>query len=128
MVMRLLLSKMSVRPRAVFRLGRRRLRQVLGIDPVHHVELVCPTVRLGSEYGGWTIRPDRLESSSIVYSFGVGEDVSFDLALIARFGATIHAFDPTPRSSAWVMAQRLPSAFVFHEWGIANFDGLTTFY
>lgn len=100
----------------------------MGLDPVHRVELVCPRLHLGSDYGGWTIQPDLLDSTSIVYSFGVGQDVSFDLALIERFGLTVHAFDPTPRSSAWVRAQQLPKAFVFQESGLADFDGFATFH
>jgi FkbM family methyltransferase len=35
---------------------------------------------------------------SVVYSGGVGEDASFDLALIDRTGCEVWAFDPTPRA------------------------------
>ncbi|HEX7718479.1 MAG TPA: hypothetical protein VF389_01635, partial [Woeseiaceae bacterium] len=46
--------------------------------------------------GGWWFHPDTLHIDSIVYSFGIGEDVEFDLFLIERFGLVVHAFDPTP--------------------------------
>jgi FkbM family methyltransferase len=64
----------------------------------------------------------------LVYSFGVGEDVSFDLELIRRFDVQLHAFDPTPRSIEWLKTQELPSAFKIHEYGIADFDGTCEFF
>ncbi len=48
---------------------------------------------LGSAYGGWTIPTDLLGASPLCYCVGAGGDISFDLALIERFGATVRAFD-----------------------------------
>jgi FkbM family methyltransferase len=62
-----------------------------------------------------------------VYSFGVGEEISFDRELIHRFGVTVHAFDPTPRSIQWVQTQTVPNHFVFHPYGVAAQDGLRQF-
>lgn len=84
-------------------------------------------LRLGSEYGGYAIIPDLLSSESIVYSFGIGEDASFDLELIERFGCSVHAFDPTPRSLAWVSSSTLPAQFVVHAFGLAATDGMASF-
>lgn len=83
--------------------------------------------RFGTDYGGYFVRTEQLCADSIVYSFGLGEDVSFDLALIERFGCTVHAFDPTPRSIEWVKRQKLPERFVLHEVGLADFDGTASF-
>ena len=80
------------------------------------------TLRLGSDYGGWTVLPGLLDSGSVVYSVGVGRDVTFDLALIERFGCTVHAFDPTPHSRDWVATQSLPREFVFHLLGLGDKD------
>ena len=77
---------------------------------------------LGSDYGGWTIIPDLIDSQSVVYSVGVGNDITFDAALIARFGCVVHAFDPTPVSRGWVARQVLPAGFEFHPVGLANKD------
>jgi FkbM family methyltransferase len=85
-------------------------------------------VELGSDYGAWPVIPSRLPERPLVYSFGVGEDASFDLGIIDKFGATVHAFDPTPRSSAWVARQSLPAQFVFHPVGIGGEDGTAEFY
>lgn len=54
-------------------------------------------VRLGSEYGGWWVPRDVLESGKIAYCAGVGEDVTFDRELAER-GLEVWSFDPTPRS------------------------------
>lgn len=81
----------------------------------------------GSAYGGYAVALEGLSPESIVYSVGVGEDVSFDLGLIAKIGAHVHAFDPTPRSIRWVEAQALPDKFHFHPYGIAAHDGTVRF-
>ncbi|MEI6149585.1 MAG: FkbM family methyltransferase [bacterium] len=79
--------------------------------------------RFGSAYGGWNVNTDRVESSSVVYSFGVGDDASFDLSLIERYGCRVHAFDPTPKALEWVQAQHFVDKFVLHEFGLADVDG-----
>ena len=84
--------------------------------------------RFGSQYGGWDVAVDYINANSVIYSFGVGEDVTFDIELINRFGVTVHAFDPTPKSIDWVHGQNFPNNLVFHEYGIADFDGEINFY
>src|ERR1019366_5457702 len=83
--------------------------------------------RFGSHYGGWDVVGEPLGKNSVVYSFGVGEDASFDIALIERFGMDVYAFDPTPKSIAWARSQNLPSQFTLYEYGIADFDGNISF-
>jgi FkbM family methyltransferase len=85
-------------------------------------------ITLGNKNAAWTIHPDTLKKESVVYLFGVGNDISFDLAIIKQFGLTVHAFDPTPKSVLWIKAQQLPVQFIFHEIGLAAFDGQTKFY
>jgi FkbM family methyltransferase len=68
-----------------------------------------------------------LNSASVVYSVGVGEDISFDLELIRRFGVHVDAFDPTPRSIAWLETQVLPPGLTVHPFGVADFDGYCRF-
>lgn len=91
-------------------------------------DLAVQTLRLGSGYGGWDILPDELPPGAVVYAFGVGEDASFDVALIERFEVTVHAFDPTPRSIEWVARQGFPERFVMHPYGVAAFDGDVAFH
>ncbi|WP_185245026.1 FkbM family methyltransferase [Citrifermentans bremense] len=92
-------------------------------------ELSCPTLTLGDpSYGAWTFCPQGLTPGGIVYSFGVGEDISWDLAIIEKYGVAVHAFDPTPRSAEFVKRQSLPGEFVFHPYGLADYDGTALFY
>ena len=69
-----------------------------------------------------------LGPQSAVYSVGIGRHVGFDVELIGRYGLTVHGFDPTPVSVAWVREQNLPAGFVFHEYGVAAHDGTARFY
>jgi FkbM family methyltransferase len=81
---------------------------------------------LGSDYGGYVVNSHGIGPQSVVYSFGIGEDVSFDLAMVERFGVTVHAFDPTPRSIEWF--RRLsPPGVVLHEYGLHDYDGKVRF-
>lgn len=106
---------------------KRGLRVLLGKDLYQGVQCKVATETHGSEYGAWVVHPDMLDANSVVYSFGVGEDISFDLALIEHYGLTVHAFDPTPKSIAWVKEQVLPERFIFHPFGIADYDGVASF-
>lgn len=58
--------------------------------------------KIGSRYGGWVVPTRLMASDWICYCGGVGEDITFDLGLIERFGCEVFAFDPTPRSIAHV--------------------------
>jgi hypothetical protein len=58
-------------------------------------ELLC----LGIAYGGWIIPVDAgLTADSMCYSAGVGEDISFDCALVERFHCQVRVIDSTPRA------------------------------
>lgn len=81
------------------------------------------TSYLGSTYGGWVVSTEKVAPGDIVYSFGVGTDISFDLEMISKHDATIFAFDPTPKSHDWIQTQSVPEAFHYFDYGIAEFDG-----
>ena len=55
--------------------------------------------KLGTEYGGWYIPTlAMLDESSIIYSAGVGEDISFDLLISEKYNSHIFLIDPTEKS------------------------------
>lgn len=89
-----------------------------------------PEIRIDKlNKGGWLFYPDTLSSESVVYSFGVGEDIDFDLILIDQFDLAVHAFDPTPSTVNWLSAQSgIPEKFDFHPWAVTNSDGVITLY
>jgi FkbM family methyltransferase len=86
--------------------------------------------RFGSDDGacGYRLDESLVSPRAVVYSLGIGEDISFDLSVMARFGGEIHAFDPTPRVASWLAAQSLPPGFHFYPTGIAGHDGLELFH
>lgn len=59
-------------------------------------------VRLGSDYGGWWVPLDLIDSSSICYLVGAGEDISFDTSLCEKTQCVVRIVDPTPRAIAYV--------------------------
>ena len=55
--------------------------------------------KLGTNYGGWIIpKNNELNDKSIIYSVGVGEDISFDLLLQCKYNSNIILIDPTLRA------------------------------
>ena len=55
--------------------------------------------KLGTEYGGWYVPIDiKLDENSIVYSAGVGEDISFDLLISNKYNSNIILIDPTQKA------------------------------
>jgi FkbM family methyltransferase len=58
----------------------------------------------------WTIVTRGLHRDAVIYSGGVGEDITFEQELIRRFGVKIHIFDPAPVAARTV--------------ALANTDGL----
>ena len=56
-------------------------------------------IRLGTNYGGWILPSDNiLQSNSIIYSAGVGEDISFDIKLQSKYDCSIYLIDPTKKA------------------------------
>lgn len=96
--------------------------------PLHVPELSLSYEVLGTEYGGWPLLGHQTPSGALIYSFGVGEDISFDIAAIEHRGCVVHAFDPTPRSQAWIQNANIPGDFHFHPIGISNQDGEAEFF
>jgi len=108
---------------------KKRIKKALGLELSYTPEVDCPHKEfLGTEYGGWSICPEKIRPGSILYSLGVGEDISFDLAMIDKYQVQIYAFDPTPVSIEWIRNQKLPEQFHFFDYGIASFDGTAMFY
>lgn len=92
------------------------------------LKAICNTKCFGSDYARYCVCADTVTERSIVYSFGVGEDIEFDLAMIREFAVDVFAFDPTPKSVRWIQSQQLPREFKFFQFGIADFDGVAEFF
>lgn len=88
----------------------------------------CPFQWFGNGYGGFYVCPIFINQNSVVYSFGIGEDLSFSLGLITTFQCRVYGFDPTPRSIEWVQQQKLPETFYFTGVGIDKVSGRVRFF
>ncbi len=110
--------------KSILRKFRNRLRRVglkTKVIPYDGVRF------FGTEYGGFSVISEGLSSDSIVYSFGIGEDISFDIELINEFGCKVIGFDPTPKSLKWLENQTLPEGYSYQPVGLAAYDGVMTF-
>lgn len=86
------------------------------------------TLRLGGE-AGWTIPKGALNSESVCYCVGCGEDISFDLKLIKEYACPIFAFDPTPRAIAYVKKNTVGiTNYHLTEIGIWETEGTVKFF
>lgn len=109
-----------------------RVKRIIGASQGQNHDL-APEVRLkkkrfGTFYGGWVIASSALpKRDPLVYSFGLGEDISFDLEMIETYGAIVHGFDPTPTQVDWGKQRNLPDTFHFHPIGLAGRDGTVSF-
>ena len=79
-------------------------------------------VWLGSPSGGAYVDVRRLGPDSVVYSFGIATEISFDRAIIEATGCQVWGFDPDPRSTQWLHApeRHVPEQFHFSELALAT--------
>ena len=96
---------------------------------VMHKPTLCISQKwIGNQYGGFYVHTDALHAQSIVYSIGIGEDISFDQELIKTIGCPVFGYDPTPKSIAWVTKNMNDRQFKFFDFGIAKVSGKQSFY
>jgi len=116
---------MSLRDR--FRIVKRRVGALVGLDVYQRPQCTVATERFGRAGGRWSLALDGVGPGSVLYSLGVGTEISFEEAVIQRFGLTVHAFDCTPVALEWAAARPLPRGFVLHPFGVADYDGWARF-
>jgi len=115
---------------SLLRRTTKKIGQILGLELDYRVEVECVGKdSLGSKkHWSWCICPEGISRSSIVYSLGVGRNISFDIAMIEKYQLHVYAFDPTPHSIEWVKSRTVPEHFHFFDYGIASFDGTAMLY
>jgi FkbM family methyltransferase len=82
----------------------------------------------GTEYGGWTILKDSLNRESVIFSFGIGNDISFDLSIIDKYECNVYGFDPTPGVKEWIHSKSFDSRFILTPIALSDSDGFLEFY
>lgn len=91
-------------------------------------DISCQNKFLGSAYGGWWMAQTDFTTEDIVLSFGLGEDISFDLGIIENYGCQVYGFDPTPKSITYLKSLSLPSNFILKEYGLGAKDDMADFF
>jgi FkbM family methyltransferase len=110
-----------------YRHARVKVKQALLVEPAVPLQVRRSLEYHGDEYCGWSIPANSLRADSVVVDVGLGENVSFSLSLISRYGCKVHGFDPTPRAIEYV--ERLaPRNFELHEYGLGTESREGTFY
>ncbi|MDR0962703.1 MAG: FkbM family methyltransferase [Mediterranea sp.] len=100
-----------------------------GKSPFPYLYKECVPVRwAGNQYGGFYICPDGLTETSVIYSFGIGEDISFDMECMRQWGCRVYAFDPTPKSIQWLKQHAPGEHFCFMPYALGTETTTTTFY
>lgn len=82
----------------------------------------------GSGYGGFYLDKSLLGTTTNLFSFGVGEDISFDLSVSKEGIQNVFLFDPTPKSIEFIKASNLPANFHFYPIGISDEDEQAVFF
>lgn len=72
------------------------IKKMLGIHPQSNVKPLQNLSYYGSERCGYLVPDHFLNSESIVYCVGAGEDISFDTELKMKFDSRVYIFDPSP--------------------------------
>lgn len=86
---------------------RNFIRKIEGTNSHLKIDIKCNHLWYGNTYGDFFVCPLLLNENSIIYSFGIGEDMSFDNVTSMNHNCHVFCFDPTPKSVDWVKRQNL---------------------
>jgi FkbM family methyltransferase len=84
-----------------------------------------PTIlELGSDYGGWALPGEAIDASWTCYLVGAGGDVSLELELVSRYGASVRSFDAVADFVESALSDAgEPRLFSAHHAAVAVTDG-----
>tara|TARA_B100000674_G_C37898186_1_gene942371 strand:+ start:792 stop:1655 length:864 start_codon:yes stop_codon:yes gene_type:complete len=79
--------------------------------------------------GNYLIKANLLSSKSIIYSFGIGENLGFEKKVAEKFKCLVHCFDPTSLAKNFMEREKYDKNLIhFQPYGIWNKDGKIKFY
>lgn len=86
-----------------------------------------PVIRLG-DVCAWSFCEEGLNAQSKILCAGAGNDISFEAALIKRYGCQVVLLDPSPTGSATVRREAIPGDQLhFMPIGLAGREGVLNF-
>tara|TARA_A100000164_G_scaffold373704_2_gene405424 strand:- start:653 stop:1441 length:789 start_codon:yes stop_codon:yes gene_type:complete len=102
------------------------LKRLIGVEiwVKNDIKILCE----GQGPAGWNYYKKNIGKNSIIYVFGVGDDISFELDFIAKNQSKIFAFDPTPYSIEWLKSQEVSDNFIFYPWAVSGKDKMISLY
>lgn len=106
----------------IIRLAKASLRRF--IDSFYCRKL--PSKKNIGSADNWFILTDRI-NDAVVYSGGVGKDITFEMALANEYAAKIFLFDPSPTGNETISSLKLPSNVRYYSMGLAGSDGVSSF-
>lgn len=109
---------MSLRRHRLFKAAKLAAKRLVGRELRIRKDVRLPT----QDLGGWPCWVDGLPERPAVLSAGIGSDVGFERALVERYNALVHAFDPTPDAVEWMGRQAMGEGFHFHAWALSGED------
>jgi len=76
----------------------------------------------------WFFAPEGLNEKSVIYSGGVGKDITFEHALVNQFGSAVVLFDPSPTGAETMnLPENQNPKFNFHPVALADHCGKLNF-
>ena len=79
--------------------------------------------------GNYLIKKDILNSESIIYSFGIGENIGFENQISLKFNCKVYCFDPTSLAIKFMQREIYDKTKInFSPFGIWKNDGKIKFY
>lgn len=102
-----------------FQASKLKVRQLYGREPHFKVD----TKLHNTICGDWGLPLEYVNKDDVVYSYGICDDIDFELELMKKKQVRVFAFDPTPYAVNWVAKQNLPLDFTFYPIACAETDG-----
>lgn len=122
-------KSLAVDPMIYFKLFIYRIKALLLDRADNRIPADIRLKHFGTVYGGGWVAPSLLNQNSLVYSVGVGEEITFDEELATLIGCKIIGFDPTPRAIKFIeKCANLPEKYQFYPIGLSTQSGKLKFY
>ncbi len=77
---------------------KQAIKKLLKVDANTNLTPIKDLIHLGSHYNGYDIPSKLLDSSSICYCIGAGDDITFDTEIAVMYGSKVFIFDPMPEA------------------------------
>lgn len=86
------------------------------------------TTTCGDPFFCFQIALEFLRENSIVYSFGIGNNYSFECNLTNTYNCKVFSFDPSPEVVYKMKEEQLPYNLKYYEYGLSDIDGIKAFH